>query len=156
MDFSQLIDNLKQSIGLESLTADNEGVYRILVNDTYVVAIAASPDTSDFFLYTTICFVPAEMKVKQKLFERFLASNLFGSKTHNAYFAFDTRQDAILLIRRISASCEDLESFMKELQEYVNTLVYWQKELEGLFSQATAPDAPKATGNLLLNLERMV
>jgi len=157
MDFDSLIHDLKANPGLDTLTADSEGIYRIAINDLYVVSLALAPDSSDYFLFATICIVPAEEKLKRALFQRFLECNLFGKETHKGYFALDSRQGIILLIRRFDTSIENLEKFLQELKDYVNTLVFWQEELRGVLTEAaTVSETAKATANILLNLGKMV
>ncbi|MCE5318368.1 MAG: type III secretion system chaperone [Parachlamydia sp.] len=156
MDFDCLIKELKGSLGFETFTPDKEDIYRITINNAYIVCLARAVDSSDYFLYTTLCTVPSKEDLKSQLFEQFLSSHLFGKETHRAYFALDARQGTILLIRQFDTTLENIDSFMKELKYFVNTLVYWQEKLPLLILTGAKEKIEEISGNLQLNLERRV
>lgn len=125
MDFDYLIAHLKRHPGFEAFTPDKEGIYRITINNNFIICLANAPDSSNYFLYSSICPVPAEDTLKLQLFEQLLSSHLFGK----TYFALDTRQGTILLVHPFDTSLENIEIFMKELKDFVNMLSYWQERL---------------------------
>lgn len=155
MEFDHLILELTKIPGLESLIPGNEGIYRMAINDKYIIAIAPAPDSSDYYLFSTICIVPSDDKVKSRLFEQFLSCNLFGKETHQGYFAYDERQGSIVLIRQFDTSLPDLGAFMKNLKDFVSTLAYWEEKLESASTLAPRETAP-VMGNLTFNLEKKV
>lgn len=155
MNLVDLIDVFKSKYGLSDLTPNSDGVFRLGINGQYIVYLANSLDSDDFFLYSDICSIYPDINSKASSYERLLTANLFGKETHTAYFAVDTTRDIILLIQRFEPNfIGNFEDFIEHFREFANYLSYWnQKIQDGELISANVETKPSQT-NISIGIER--
>jgi Tir chaperone protein (CesT) family len=129
-NLNDVINKLKEKYGLTDLVADPTKVYRLQVNQKYVLSLCQAEDQPAFFLYVDLCPLSANKSEKLALFETVLQANLFGQETHDAYFAIDSARGMLLLLQKFKENSPEISNFEDAFQDFINCLNYWDQKLQ--------------------------
>lgn len=126
MDFDEIIEQFAAAAGLEGFRADDDGVYRLLIDGMPVSACPA--DDGHIALFAPVGEPPPDAVAgRERLYRTLLESAHLGRGTASASFSIDAETGEIYLQRLESAAGLDCEGFKLLLENFVDVLAEWRR-----------------------------
>lgn len=128
--YDALLTGLAQSVGLESLAADEEGFAMIQFDEKIGVSIQYLSDTQEILLSAGLGEMPQEKEAELALLRKMAEANLFWGGTQGATLGYDTPSRLVILAREIPlVLCSDYSEFEGFLTQFVDTAEAWMDEI---------------------------
>jgi hypothetical protein len=126
------IEKLCKSLSLEIPKKEKDKSYTIKINDMLEIKIwSLDPG---FYFHSNIIQCPQEKR--EELFTYLMRANLLGQGTARNKIGLDKEEKFLTLSHHISYEVKYIE-FKEKLEDFVNYILYWQKEIEKLKKTAT-------------------
>lgn len=125
MTFDELIHALSTRLNLSDLSANHEGMVRLVFEGDIYVDIEPEADHDELHIYSSLGPQTDDVNTLNAL----LAANLFGKATGGAVIALDDFLREILLSRTFTLSTLDFEAFLTALENFVNYAELWRNRL---------------------------
>ena len=120
MELAELMTEFAEKFGVEGLSPDGEGVYR-LDADGKSFAIADAEDGVHFVIWAEVGMVPHEGR--ERLYDTLLQAMHMGQQTSGAYFSI--HEETIYLHQIESLADMSFERFKGFLEKFINTHETW-------------------------------
>jgi len=128
--YDALLAGLAQSVGLESLAADEEGFAMIQFDEKIGVSIQYLSDSQEVLLSAGLGEMPQEKEVELALLRKMAEANLFWGGTQGSTLGYDAPSRLVILAREIPlALCPDYSEFEGFLTQFVDTAEEWMDEI---------------------------
>lgn len=129
MEYNELMLKFGESFGLESFTPDDQGVYRLSVDDT-IVSFYEIPQKGLVGTVASICEVPCEGR--EQIYKILLSAMAPGGAAEEYdFFIGDEEDGQCIYLRRTDVLAElDLESFRHALEEFANVMEDWRTSIQ--------------------------
>ena len=106
----------------------SEGVYRLLVDQQWLLCLEAIEEEGCFFLFSSVCEIPKQGEVEA--LRSALSGNLFGKETGDAVLALHLDTDLLILFRRFEEATLRHEELMQGVQEFISLLRHWKEKIQ--------------------------
>ncbi len=137
--FAELLAALASKLGLDALSAGENGICTLLIDDTLPLNIAVDAPGRDLILFSPLGELPAAQRVE--FMARMLRANGAGASIYT--FGLAPAGDAALLSARYPMADLDAASLERSADEFVSVAAHWRDVLA-----APAPSqAGQASGN---------
>ena len=123
MELKDLMEQFGKEFGVPDLTADETGVYTVLI-DGMKVSFVADPGAPRLVTWGEVGEVPPEGR--EKLFRVLLESMYMGKATGGAVFSIEETTGKIVFHRMDPLDALDYEAFARMLEAFVNILEKWR------------------------------
>lgn len=127
MDLKTLVQRLGEQLKLPQLALNENNVCFLTFDNRIQVGIEGAPEPDVFFLYTILCPIPQEKK--HELYESLMEAHLFGIGTRGGTFAASQQFGHVFFFKRFDLRDISFESFLRELETFVQAYDFWQKKL---------------------------
>lgn len=144
MKIQELLAELGAHMGLANVQLDENGVCRLVFNNTISIDFEADSEDEDILImHTVVGTVPAEGRLAY--YQMLLGGNYLGSQTGDAVLALDAAQGEVVLWRRLQITDLTIEPFADALEALVKAAQEWVPVLSN-FSDDSTPslDSPSA------------
>ncbi len=128
MELKTLIEQVAQRLNIQNLQLNENGVCYLSFDNRLQVAIEAAPEPNIIFLYSVLCAIPTEGK--DKLYETLMEGHLFGIGTRGGTFAASPKFGHIFFFKRFDLRDITLDSFLRELESFIQAYDFWKKRLD--------------------------
>ncbi len=128
--FKSLLTEFSEAYNLSNLNLTEPNICRLSFDTKIKVALSLKEDEDTLVFFSEIIAVP-----KNKLHEAYLLllrANMFWIGTAGATLGFNPEKHMATLGRQERIANLDLPAFEKILQDFVNTVEYWQNRLTQL------------------------
>lgn len=140
MELKGIMDAFAAETGLSNLTADENGVYTLGI-DEMIVSFVEDAEAGRIVTFAEVGKPPAEGCER---FYRLLLETMYrGTATGGATFCMDPDSGAICLQRSDALATADLDSFKAALETFVNILEDWRQSIADFGDISSAIDAAK-------------
>lgn len=129
----QLLNDLGLTMGLSDLKFNEEGCARLVFDGKFAVNLENEPESGQLIIYMTLGPIPAEGR--EVLYLSLLEGNLFGTQTSGAALAVDSINHEVVLCQNLMTEDLSAASFVKSIEDFVNTGEQWSKNIK----HATVP-----------------
>ena len=132
MEIEQLLQDLAQALGQESLAFNESGVLSLRFGDDIVIHLEPDPDEEHCHLYSVLCRVPESADSRHTIMEALMTANTFGKGTAGAAFGLDEQQNEFVLTRTFVIQSTQSDELFQWLQDTVSVMDIWQRRLPEL------------------------
>ncbi len=128
MTLNDLLGELGHHLGRTDLCLNEQGVCRVVFDETLVVDFEESQDKQTAYIYSMVMRLPDEDR--EAFYQTLLEANLFGRATGNASFGIDAEAGEAMLFLSLEPNKYDVLLFEKVLEDFLNVLSTWKAFLE--------------------------
>ncbi|MEO1525626.1 MAG: CesT family type III secretion system chaperone [Planctomycetota bacterium] len=128
MKLHDFIAAIRDELQLDSLEADDEGVYGIVFDDGLDVEIIALT-SNDILLRSRLADLPTDEAEQDSLCDGLLKHNLAALRDQWASLSLDWDSGCFWLASRHRLDQVDLRGFFERLEGFVNSVAWWEKYL---------------------------
>ena len=135
MHHAELLDGLCRTLHIDSLEPDADGVYAIVFDRGLDIEIVPLSDRQ-ILLRSSLSHLPEDEDEREEFFRSRLQRNLLMLREQTASLSFDPDSQRLWLHRVVESNRIDLPGFLTAVEDFVNTLEWWQS-----FESASQRDA---------------
>ena len=136
MKLSSLLQQVADSLGIDSLELNEHGVLALQIDDDVVISLEPDPDEEICHLYSSLCRVPEDDEARAQLLEALMTANCFGKGTAGASFGLDDKNHEILLGRVFDPERTTSEELLPWITNMVEVIQIWRTRLQELGADA--------------------
>lgn len=123
MELKELMEGLAAACGMDGLTADADGAYRLGFDDMEIAF--KSVGSTQFAVWAEVCEMPPEGR--ERLYRMLMESMFLGQATGGATFSIESKSGKVYLQRIEFLSALDVDAFNGLVEKFVNVLEEWRK-----------------------------
>lgn len=127
MNLEELLFSYSKQQGMQ-LELDKDGICRVLIEDSYLVAFEKAEERKGFFIYSVAAIVLPDQE--ERLFKQALIDSLFGHKTNLCSFGYDSHTRSLILYRFVQEEGCDLLLFSQLITQFYQALKNWTEQLD--------------------------
>lgn len=120
-----LIEGLRDYLGMSQLEPDSKGAYTIVFDEGLDVEFLALNDKL-LLVRSTVADVPEEEDECESFFRNLLHHNLLFLREQTATLSLEDDAAVVWLARTVVAAQQDVTDFCELVEDFVNTLQWWR------------------------------
>lgn len=134
----QLIAGLAKSLELDEIPKNDDGHWFVSFDDLPTIELLQLAGTT-LLVRVQVATLPAEGRERQDAISNQLKLNMSQLKHQPETLGLDKTTGAVLLYRTLKSNEIDQPQFNQQIEQFVNTLEWWQQALSGAAASNTSP-----------------
>lgn len=124
-EYKSFISEVRKFTGIDSFTADEEGLVSMRVDDKYNVNFQYIEGTRRFLCFVEVCTL--ERNTPSAVYRDLMAGALFGKETSGGYFTLDPSTDTLIYNYFFDGddAAEDIEGFIRCIEQIMQLCDIW-------------------------------
>jgi len=125
----ELIEKLAKELKISDLKLDENGGCTLIFDSRLEIHIETGLEEGKFHLYGVLGPIPKQ-EDKADMYDVLMEGHLFGYGSADATFGASQKIGKIVLFRSFDLAQTNFESFLKELERFVNAYETWKNRIE--------------------------
>lgn len=143
MEFSAILAQFGDAIGMSGLSLDADGSCTLLFDDAHEITFTCDAADHAVLLYSEVGKA-SDLREKSEAM-RLLSASLLGAQTGGAAFAVHEAMDAVILWKRYDDRFQDVADIEKAVNDFLPQVEEWKGRLQ----EHTGESTPSSGDNVM-------